>query len=78
MRVRDRAAKLGLGTVQLGLAYGVSNSGGQVSPQEALRLLTAASDAGIGAIDTAQAYGTSESVIGQWIAATAGGELVTL
>lgn len=59
------ALRLGLGTVQFGLAYGVSNAGGQVSIEEAERILDAAYVAGIRTLDTAAAYGEAESVLGQ-------------
>ncbi len=55
---------LALGTVQLGLSYGVSNKGGQVPESEARAILAAALELGIDTLDTARAYGTSERVIG--------------
>ena len=57
--------KLGLGTVQIGLPYGVSNSTGEVSIDEASSILQRARAAGIRTIDTAAAYGDSESRLGQ-------------
>lgn len=59
------ALRLGLGTAQFGLAYGVSNAAGQVSMEEAERILDAAHEAGIRTLDTAAAYGEAESVLGQ-------------
>lgn len=56
--------KLGLGTVQFGLDYGVSNSGGKTPLVEVGRILEAASQAGIRIIDTASMYGDSEEVLG--------------
>jgi aryl-alcohol dehydrogenase-like predicted oxidoreductase len=56
--------KLALGTVQFGLPYGVSNRRGQVSNDEASRILTSAKMAGIDWLDTAAAYGSSETVLG--------------
>jgi aryl-alcohol dehydrogenase-like predicted oxidoreductase len=55
--------KLGLGTVQFGQAYGVSNTGGQVSRQEAAHILEGAAKAGIRLLDTAANYGEAESVL---------------
>ena len=55
--------KLGLGTVQFGQAYGVSNSRGQVSREEAAAILARAAQAGIGVLDTAANYGEAESVL---------------
>lgn len=57
--------KLALGTVQFGLAYGVANQHGQVSPGEAAEILAVARKAGIDTVDTAIAYGESETCLGQ-------------
>jgi aryl-alcohol dehydrogenase-like predicted oxidoreductase len=56
--------KLGLGTVQFGLAYGVTNERGQVPAAEVAAILAAALGAGIDLFDTAAAYGDSERVLG--------------
>ncbi|MBL4942734.1 MAG: aldo/keto reductase [Colwellia sp.] len=56
--------KLALGTVQFGLDYGVSNSQGQVCPNEVTKILSLAKQAGINTLDTAPAYGDSEQVLG--------------
>jgi aryl-alcohol dehydrogenase-like predicted oxidoreductase len=58
-------AKLGLGTVQFGLDYGVTNLRGRVSPDEAGRIIGDAIAAGIRVFDTAAAYGDSETILGQ-------------
>ena len=58
--------KLALGTVQFGLNYGVSNTQGQVLPPEVGRILEYANSAGISLLDTAQGYGDSERVLGQY------------
>lgn len=55
--------KLGLGTVQFGQAYGVSNTRGQVPPAEAAVILQRAATAGITLLDTAANYGAAESVL---------------
>ncbi len=55
--------KLGLGTVQFGQAYGVSNRRGQVGRQDAAAILARAAAAGIGVLDTAANYGEAESVL---------------
>lgn len=57
--------KLSLGTVQFGLNYGISNKTGQVSRQEAEKILCLALEHGIDSLDTASAYGESETVLGQ-------------
>jgi aryl-alcohol dehydrogenase-like predicted oxidoreductase len=55
--------KLGLGTVQFGQAYGVSNTNGQVSRAEAAAILARANAAGVTVLDTAAAYGEAEAVL---------------
>ncbi len=64
---------LGLGTVALGMAYGITpqdeqdNGGGGMTPPsllEATRLIQQAIDGGITFIDTARGYGRSEEVLG--------------
>ena len=57
--------KLALGTVQFGLKYGVANQTGQVSRSEAKAILQLALAKGIDTIDTAIAYGESESCLGE-------------
>ncbi len=56
--------KVGLGTVQFGLAYGISNREGITPPEEVTRLLQFAHTAGIDLLDTAYGYGKSEEVLG--------------
>lgn len=56
-----------LGTVQLGLAYGIANRTGQPPKSQAFGVLDAAMAAGVVTLDTAHAYGTSETVIGAWL-----------
>ncbi len=56
--------KLVLGTVQFGLNYGVANAAGRVSTDMADAILRRAQLAGMDTLDTAIAYGDSESVLG--------------
>lgn len=56
--------KLALGTVQFGLDYGVANTGGRVGPAAVGRILSAARELGIDMLDTAEAYGKAEEVLG--------------
>ena len=58
-------SKLGLGTAQWGLDYGISNQLGQTKQEEVLQILTFARDTGINVIDTARAYGQAEQVLGR-------------
>jgi aryl-alcohol dehydrogenase-like predicted oxidoreductase len=57
--------KIALGTVQFGLAYGAFNTAGQVPPDEVARLLARAAAGGVRWLDTAHAYGRSETVLGE-------------
>jgi aryl-alcohol dehydrogenase-like predicted oxidoreductase len=58
---------LALGTVSLGVDYGIEAPGsfGRPDENEAARLLLRAADAGINLFDTAPAYGASESLLGK-------------
>jgi aryl-alcohol dehydrogenase-like predicted oxidoreductase len=56
--------KLGLGTVQFGLRYGINNTTGQTSAQEVSHILKFAAANTITVLDTASAYGNAEAVIG--------------
>jgi aryl-alcohol dehydrogenase-like predicted oxidoreductase len=55
--------KLGLGTVQFGQAYGVSNTRGQVTTADAAAILARAVRAGVRVLDTAANYGEAENVL---------------
>lgn len=63
-RTQANAARLALGSVQFGLAYGVANRGGQVAPAEAGEIVGVARSAGVDTIDTAIGYGDSEACLG--------------
>lgn len=60
-------SEIALGTVELGLDYGIATKGDHFRPSksDAARLLNETLDLGINFIDTARAYGTSEEVIGE-------------
>ncbi|MCR5889657.1 aldo/keto reductase [Hymenobacter sp. J193] len=77
--MQDFAQRLALGTAQLGLAYGINNTAGQPSLAQAAALLKAAQEIGITLLDTAAAYGDSESRLGQLLPALTlpGFQLVT-
>ena len=57
--------RLALGTAQFGLDYGVSNASGQVAMSEIEDILLEAKNHNINTIDTAIAYGNSESILGK-------------
>jgi len=56
--------KIGLGTVQFGLNYGISNQSGRPEDAEVERILEAAIRLGIDLLDTAPNYGDAEDRIG--------------
>lgn len=58
-------SKIGLGTVQFGLSYGVSNQDGITPYHEVDNILKLAANHGIQTLDTASAYGESEKVLGE-------------
>lgn len=57
--------RLALGTAQFGLQYGVANTGGRVSVDTAAAILSEAWSNGLDTLDTAIAYGESESRLGE-------------
>jgi len=57
--------KLCLGTAQFGMNYGVANKKGQPSQAEVNEMVQSAWESGIDLFDTAQAYGSSEIVLGK-------------
>lgn len=56
--------KLGLGSVQFGVAYGISNTSGQTPAEEVSSILELAQQHGVSLIDTASGYGNAEAVLG--------------
>lgn len=69
--------KIGLGTVQFGLDYGVSNKGGKTPIEEVKRIIEAAAQNNVRVIDTAALYGTSEDALGMALPAKHGFDIVT-
>lgn len=61
----NKTEKLCLGTAQWGLLYGISNIHGQTSESEVTQILNDSNDLGINMLDTANAYGNAEEVIGR-------------
>jgi len=57
---------MSLGTVQLGMNYGIANEGGKPDEEKSFAMLRAALESGITSIDTARVYGDSEEVIGRF------------
>ena len=58
--------KLILGTVQLGLDYGINNQSGKPTQEKAFNILNTAFDHDIKILDTAETYGDSQEVIGKF------------
>ena len=73
--MQPNAQKLGLGTVQFGLSYGVANKLGQVTRMDAKAMLELTLANSIDTLDTAIAYGESETCLGE--IGTQGFNLVT-
>ena len=55
-----------LGTVELGMAYGINNTQGKPSLEKSFDVLDTAWRGGIRELDTASAYGDSETIIGMF------------
>ena len=71
--------QLCLGTVQLGMAYGVANRDGMPGEAQARQLISEALEGGITLFDTAQAYGEAEARLGAMAEAIGahGGQVIT-
>lgn len=61
----SKFSRIGLGTVQFGLPYGISNKTGQPDKNTVLEVLDLARSHDISLLDTASAYGTAELLLGQ-------------
>mgnify|MGYP002411375467 FL=1 len=59
-----KISKLVLGTVQLGIPYGIANKGGLPDMDARFEIIQEAIDGGVNTLDTAAAYGESEKIIG--------------
>ena len=64
MKVTSRLSRLGLGTAQFGLPYGITNRNGRVPLDEVRSIIERAEAVGIGLLDTAAAYGIAEETLG--------------
>ena len=61
-------SEIALGTVELGLDYGIGAEARKPEESEAARILHRALDLGINFIDTARAYGDAEAIVGRVLA----------
>lgn len=69
--------RLGLGTVQFGQDYGISNRHGRPAVDEVAAILRVAADGGVDLLDTAHAYGDAEEILGELAVETAPFRVVT-
>jgi len=74
---RSGLQRLGLGTVQFGLDYGISNEIGQTHEAEVARILADADRLGLRVLDTAPSYGEAEQVLGRALPAGCEFDIVT-
>ena len=63
----QRMSAFSLGTVQLGMSYGLGVDKEKPSEETAFSILDTAMENGIDNLDTANNYGDSEAVIGRWL-----------
>jgi len=56
-----------LGTVQLGMNYGIANNAGKPDEEKSFSILRTALSGGVTYLDTARGYGDSEEVIGRFL-----------
>ncbi len=61
----DKFPEICLGTAQFGLDYGLTNKYGKIKKTQVKDILKSALDSHIKFLDTAQAYGEAEKIIGQ-------------
>lgn len=59
-------SKLTLGTVQLGMNYGIANKNGKPDRKKSFEILKSAIGGGVNSFDTAMLYGDSEEVLGSF------------
>lgn len=59
-----KISNMSLGTVQLGMNYGIANDAGKPDRTKSFNMLSAALESGITSLDTARGYGESEDVLG--------------
>lgn len=66
MNKKGKISAMSLGTVQLGMNYGIANMNGKPDEKSSFAMLDGALSGGVTSIDTAQVYGESEAVIGRF------------
>ena len=63
--IREMTPVICLGTAQFGLAYGITNKSGKTKESEVAKILKEAKAKNITFLDTAQAYGDAEAILGR-------------
>ena len=58
--------KIGIGTANFGMQYGVANSQGKLSKNSVAEILGLAKSLGVTCLDTANAYGESQNALGEF------------
>ncbi len=78
-RTAASVSALGLGTVEIGMDYGIRAAGefGRPPDESAVALLRLAADRGIDFFDTAPGYGSAETLLGRALATRPGGFFAT-
>lgn len=64
----EQLSAFSLGTVQLGMAYGMGEFAVKPTKEDAFAVLNTAIAGGVNMLDTANNYGDSEQIIGEWLA----------
>ena len=62
-----KISKMTLGTVQLGMNYGINNISGTPNKESSFAILNKAYDCGVTMLDTSDDYGNSEEIIGDFL-----------
>ncbi len=62
---KTKISKLGLGTVQFGLDYGIANEHGKPTVEESMKIINFAYNKGINCFDTSTNYGNAQEVLGK-------------
>lgn len=67
MKQIGKISAMTLGTVQLGMNYGIANKAGKPDEAKSFSILRSALEGGVTSLDTARGYGDSEQVIGRFL-----------
>ena len=73
-----KISELTLGTVALGMIYGISNSNDKPQKENSFAVMSLAIKEGINTLDTARTYGEAEQVIGEFREKTGAGKFINV